>query len=64
MKIGVFWVFTPFGSLATRRNNPEDTILYTNNALKNINSVAFSPQVNYTAQRLPLVGQVSVNVRG
>jgi hypothetical protein len=28
MKNGVFWVVTPCGSCATRRNNPEDTILY------------------------------------
>jgi hypothetical protein len=36
MKNGVFWVVTPCGSCkvltrATRRNNPEDTILFKSN---------------------------------
>jgi hypothetical protein len=49
---------------ATRRNNPEDTILHNHRRENLKSSMAFSPQVNYTDRRLPLVGEFGANFCG
>jgi hypothetical protein len=43
---------------ATRRNNPEDTILHSHRRENLKSSMAFSPQVNYTDWRPPLVDEI------